>query len=234
MTKFEVLILLITHLNGIMKKGIKLFSPEMKMADLVEINYRLLAVLARLGMNIGFGEKTVSKVCEETYQGYMPTEETLESADPESVLKYLHNSHSFYMEEDFRKLEKVMNELVAPCSPGQKKVILDFLEGYKTEVERHFEYEEQVFFPYVRAVMSGTACGDYSASKFEENHSNIEEKLNDLKNIVMKYLPHECSPRLASDVLFALFSLSEDLGKHTGIEDLVLVPMTNRMEKKEA
>ena len=132
------------------------------MADLVEINYRLLAVLARLGMNIGFGEKTVSKVCEETgidtaafilicnmysYQGYMPTEETLESADPESVLKYLHNSHSFYMEEDFRKLEKVMNELVAPCSPGQKKVILDFLEGYKTEVERHFEYEEQVFFP---------------------------------------------------------------------------------------
>ena len=82
--------------------------------------------------------------------------------------------------------------------------------------------------------MSGTACGDYSASKFEENHSNIEEKLNDLKNIVMKYLPHECSPRLASDVLFALFSLSEDLGKHTGIEDLVLVPMTNRMEKKEA
>lgn len=249
MTKFEVLILLITHLNGIMKKGIKLFSPEMKMADLVEINYRLLAVLARLGMNIGFGEKTVSKVCEETgidtaafilicnmysYQGYMPTEETLESADPESVLKYLHNSHSFYMEEDFRKLEKVMNELVAPCSPGQKKVILDFLEGYKTEVERHFEYEEQVFFPYVRAVMSGTACGDYSSSKFEENHSNIEEKLNDLKNIVMKYLPHECSPRLASDVLFALFSLSEDLGKHTGIEDLVLVPMTNRMEKKEA
>ena len=214
-----------------------------------EENDRLLAVLARLGMNIGFGEKTVSKVCEETgidtvafilicnmysYQGYMPTEETLESADPESVLKYLHNSHSFYMEEDFRKLEKVMNELVAPCSPGQKKVILDFLEGYKTEVERHFEYEEQVFFPYVRAVMSGTACGDYSASKFEENHSNIEEKLNDLKNIVMKYLPHECSPRLASDVLFALFSLSEDLGKHTGIEDLVLVPMTNRMEKKEA
>lgn len=229
-----------------MKKDNRFLSPDMKMSDLVEINYRLIPVLSRLGLNIGFGEKTAAQICRDTgvdvnafilickmysYQGYLPTEDALESADALSVLKYLHNSHSFYLDDGFRNLEQLMDRLVAPCNRQQKKVILDFLGGYRKEVENHFEYEENVFFPYVESVLEGKATGDYSAAAFEENHSNIEEKLNDLKNIVMKYLPPACSQRLANEVLYALFSLSEDLEKHTNIENLVLVPMVNRLEK---
>ena len=56
-----------------------------------------------------------------------------------------------------------------------------------------------------------------------------------LKNIVMKYLPPTCDRRLANDALYALSALSEDLEKHTNIENHVLVPMVNRLEsKKEA
>ena len=35
------------------------FSPSMKLADLVNMNYHLLGVLSRLGMSLGFGEITV-------------------------------------------------------------------------------------------------------------------------------------------------------------------------------
>ncbi len=233
-----------------MKNDIMIFSPEMKMSDLVEIDYRLLNVLSRIGISTGFGEKTVGQVCRESgvdarafllicnmysYSGYVPSDEILDTADPRTVLEYLHNSHSFYMEDGFRTLEKTINELVSPCADHQKKSILNFLYEYRMEVEKHFEYEETVFFPYVRAVMDGASEGDYSAAKFEENHSNIEEKLNDLKNIVMKYLPQICSPRLANKALYALFALSEDLEKHTCMENHVLVPMANRLEaKKEA
>lgn len=230
------------------KKEIRFFSPDMKMSDLVEINYRLLTVLSRLGMPAGFGEKTVAQVCTMagidtgafilicemySYQGYMPTDEALKAADPLSVLRYLHISHSFYIEDGFKALEQLMNALVAPCAENQKKIILEFLEGYRNEVEKHFEYEETVFFPYVESAVNGCLSGDYSVSTFEENHSNIEEKLSDLKNIVLKYLPAACSPRLANDVLYALFSLSEDLEKHTNIENHVLVPMVNRLEMKK-
>lgn len=228
----------------------KFFSPDMKMSDLIEINYRLLQVLARLGMNIGFGEKSVARICAESGMdtnafilicdmyscpGYTPTGEALKAADPMSVVRYLHNSHSFYIEDGFKALEEIMDELVSPCSDNQKNVILDFLHEYRQEVEKHFEYEEKVFFPYVESVVKGLSGGDYSAATFEENHSNIEEKLNDLKNIVMKYLPPACNRKTASDVLYALFSLSEDLEKHTSIENCVLVPMVNRLEAgKEA
>lgn len=232
------------------KNEIKIFSPDIKMADLVEIDYRLLAVLSRFRIGLGFGEKTVAQVCGEagvdadafilicnmySYAGYVPTGDALKAADPMAVVEYLHTSHSFYMEDGFRALEQLMDRLVEPCPPGQKKIILDFFNGYRHEVKNHFHYEETVFFPYVKSVALGNVSGDYSASKFEENHGNIEEKLSDLKNIVMKYLPSSCDRGLAADVLYALFSLSEDLQKHTNIENYVLVPIVNRLEshKKE-
>ena len=49
-----------------MKNDIMIFSPEMKMSDLVEIDYRLLNVLSRIGISTGFGEKTVGQVCRES------------------------------------------------------------------------------------------------------------------------------------------------------------------------
>ena len=215
------------------------------MADLVEIDYRLLTVIARCGLPLGFGEKTVVNMCAEAdvdarafilicnmYScfGYVPADESLKEADPLTILKYLQRSHLSYMDDGFSSMELSINELVAPCPAAQRKVILDFFEDYRTEVRSHFEYEETVFFPYVESVVSGGSTGDYSASIFEENHSNIEEKLKDLTNIVMKYLPAACSNILANKLLYSLFALSEDLGKHTEIENLILVPMVNRLE----
>lgn len=45
------------------ERGRLLFSPGMKLADLVESNYELLVVLARMGIPLGFGEASVGEVC---------------------------------------------------------------------------------------------------------------------------------------------------------------------------
>ena len=42
-------------------KGRAVLSPAMKMADLVNLNYHLLSVLSRLGVDLGFGEITVEE-----------------------------------------------------------------------------------------------------------------------------------------------------------------------------
>ena len=72
----------------------------------------------------------------------------------------------------------------------------------------------------------------YSIGQFEKNHSNIDEKLNDLKNIVMKYLPDICDPVLRNDVLYHIFCLEDDLRHHTLIEDNVLVPLVGILERE--
>ena len=40
-----------------------MITPSMKLADLIELNYRLLDVMSRLGVGLGFGEHTIADAC---------------------------------------------------------------------------------------------------------------------------------------------------------------------------
>ena len=56
----------------------------------------------------------------------------------------------------------------------------------------------------------------------------MEEKLADLKNLVMKYLPPECGQQDICRALACIYSLQEDVARHILVEDGVLVPIVNR------
>ena len=86
------------------------FSESMKLADLIEMNWKLLNVLSRFGIGLGFGENTINEVCQRqgidvrsfllicciyTYEDYIPSSEMLAEADPLTIVDYLQNSHSF-------------------------------------------------------------------------------------------------------------------------------------------
>lgn len=231
-------------------KTIEHTSPALnsgtKLSDAIESDYSLLNVLLRLGINLGFGERTIEEVCREngintdtfllianvySDNDYIPSDKFISTASAEDLVKYLHASHSYYMDYQLQHLEGLLEELVKPCTEAQKHVIMRFFAEYKIEVKNHFDYEEDIVFPYVEAVTKGNVQNDYRISNFEEHHNNIDEKLNDLRNIVMKYLPQVCDSTLAVKVLFHLRDLEEDLEKHTIIEDSVLIPMVNRIEE---
>lgn len=228
-----------------MKEGYVIFSASMKLADLIDLNWKLINVLSRLEISLGFGENTISEVCQKqginlesfllicnvyTYDDYVPSADLLSGADPITIVDYLHNSHAFYLDKEFVGLENNLNTLVQPCDTTQKKIVAKFISDYKSQVEKHFAYEEKVVFPYVRSLVEGGSSRAYSIEQFEENHSNIDETLHDLKNIVMKYLPSVCDTMLRNEVLYRLYRLGEDLEKHTLIEDTVLIPIVNKIE----
>ena len=217
----------------------------MKMADLIGADYRLLTVIYRLGIKLGFGEKTVEETCRESgvncdtfllianvYAGYVPTTEMMTAASAIDLVRYLHASHSYYLDHEIQDLCSIFEDLLRPCAPMQRDVIMRFFDGYREEVENHFAYEEDIVFPYVRSVAGGQRVEGYSMETFEENHNNIDEKLNDLRNIVMKYLPPVCDTVTAIKALSRLCTLEADLEKHTLIENSILIPMVNRLEGK--
>ena len=131
-----------------------------------------------------------------------------------------------------RVLENSFDKLVAPFNEKQKKVVLKFFNDYRDELDKHFAYEEEVVFPYVESLLRG-AAGDseYSIEQFEEHHENVEEKLEDLKNIVMKYLPGDCSNELKIMVLLSIYHLHDDLRRHTYVENNILVPIVSGFER---
>ncbi len=195
------------------------FSRKMKMAELVEKDFHLLTLCARLGIDRSFGEQTVEMLCRacevdpdtflllcEVYSDplYRPASKDLRLCRVEDVLEYLHRSHDYYLEEALPQLSAGIEELTRPCTPAQKQVIRTFLADFRRELEHHFASEEQSVIP---------------------NHTQIHETLSDVKSLILKSLPDACDARLRREILLAIYTLQHDIDRHTCIEDEVLVPL---------
>lgn len=225
------------------------YKKNMKLAELIAADNSLLSILQRLNIRLGFGEATVEDICTRynistglfleicniySFRHYQPHIETLTESDVASITTYLRTSHKFYSEVCFPAIHNSIHSLVKELDDVNRRLIDKFYDDYDNEVTNHFKYEEEVVFPYIEAMQAGGDIDDeaYHISKFEDNHSNISEKLNDLKNIIIKYLPEEHSSALRFNLLNDIYAVESDLRKHSLIENKLLIPLVEIMEKK--
>ena len=221
------------------------FSRKMKMSELVEKDFHLLGLLSRFGIEQRFGEDSVEQICEKAHvdadtflllcevysvPSFRPTAEMLLACRVPDILRYLQQSHDYYVNRSLVELSAALQELTAPCTPTQKQVIQRFFSDYRRELEWHFEMEEKTVIPYVKDLLLGFRNTSYTIDRFEENHAQIHETLSDLKNLIMKSLPDVCDNRQRIAVLLSIYHLEQDLDHHTCIEDDVLVPMVRMLE----
>lgn len=229
--------------------GLPLFTAEMKLADVIHADYSLLLLLHRFGLNLGFGEKTVRECCEKnniscrlflmicnvySHEEYLPSEKEIKNigVDVDQLISYLKNSHAYYLNSRMQVIQDQLRVISEDCEQHHKQIVNLFFNEYKNEVIRHFDYEEETVFPYISAMAKGVRSEDYEIGVFKENHSNIDDKLNDLKNIIMKYLQGDSLSEERIRVLFGIFSLEEDLSKHSLIEDKILIPLVMKLEEQ--
>ncbi|MGN0202778.1 MAG: LuxR C-terminal-related transcriptional regulator [Candidatus Cryptobacteroides sp.] len=228
-----------------MMRNWEALTPEMKMSDLMDRDFTLSGVLERIGLSYGFGDKTVDKVCSAAgvntasfllicnvylYEDYTPSRELLDKIDLRDVLRYLRRSHSYYENTAVKSLSLSLDALLSPCGDTHKMIISRFFSDYTQELSRHFAYEESVVFPYVEAMLDKGAQDDFSILEYEQHHSDVQEKLDELKKLIMTYLPAQCDQSLIRSALSGIFSLEKDLLKHTIIEDRILIPAVNHLE----
>lgn len=217
----------------------------MKLADLVLVNYKLLLVLNRFDIHLGFGEKSVEEVCTQqgistplfllvcnvyTFADYLPQADELKSFLLADMIQYLHNSHIYYREDCLPRINDRLMQIVKHINTKPALILQRFYDDYQKEVLKHFAYEEKTVYPYAAAISKGEPVKVYSISQFQKHHSNIEEKINDLKNIIIKYLPDTGAPKELNALLFDLFELEDDFCKHTLIEDKILVSLVLELE----
>ena len=197
-----------------------------RMSDLICENYPMLLVLSRFGISLGFGDKTIGEVCEDSgvdtktfltiVNLLLDDHTTAEQIDPslsvEALVSYLQNSHSYFLDVSF--------------------AIMRYFDQYVAEVRKHMNYEETTVFPYVRSLVQGkSGNGKYHIGIFSKQHDQVESRLAELKNIIIKYYPATGSNELNS-VLFDIFSCATDLASHNRIEDNLFVPLIAELERK--
>ena len=66
--------------------------------------------------------------------------------------------------------------------------------------------------------------------EFEHNLTNIQDVLDDMMNILLKYLPGDILPKERIEISLDIMELSDDLNRHSAIEDHLLIPYVESLE----
>lgn len=237
-----------------------IFTQSLPMADLVHENYLLLPVINRFGISLGFGSKTVDEVC--TANGintaffleminayhnkdFFP-EVNLQAFSLSLIVDYLKKTHGYFAQIKIPQIGDAINTLLdTACADNKDKILLvkALFDEYRTELLIHTGQEDREIYPYTLRVeleyQSEIPDAAFiesiranSIRNYAEHHSNIDEKLLDIKNIIIKYLPPLTNSNLQNTILFDLFNLERELGAHTMLEEKVLVPKVLRMENE--
>ena len=104
-------------------KRMKLYEADDKMIDLISDNYSMLQGLNAFGIHLGFGDKTVSKICDEQgvdchtfltvvnflINGYAP-KNTDDTISVKTLLDYLRASHRFFLDFQLPSIRKKLEE----------------------------------------------------------------------------------------------------------------------------
>ena len=231
-------------------------NKAMKMADVIHLNHHLLSVLYRFNIDLGFGEKSVEQICMGNNvnpdffleianafidKDYFPSDE-LQSFPLSVIVDYLRATHRYYTDEKIPELKRLFQILINKQTQDGLMMIQKFFDEYLDEFHKHITREEEKVYPYVLQLETSFLAkktttdflhrlDQYRITNYEKEHDDIEEKLFDLKNILIKYIPQMDDYHLVHQILSKLFRLEKDINDHSHIEDKVLIPKVAKMEK---
>lgn len=226
-----------------MDKIITDIFPQMKMSELIIHNPNITTALTRWEIPLGFGEQTVKSVADKyhihpdafistlvVFCGKHSQEVIMEKEGVSDLLHFLKVSHIYFKEKQIPKLKKQIEVFAENIPDKHGKILVSFFDGYVKEVNEHFRYEDETVFPYIESILKNEKIPGYKIIEFEKNHSDIEQKLLDLKNILLNYSSDEIKLDNRLKIFHRLVVLENDIDCHNIIENYILIPSTKHIE----
>ncbi|MDR0668104.1 MAG: hemerythrin domain-containing protein [Prevotellaceae bacterium] len=215
------------------------------MCDLITEHYKMLLVLSRFGIALGFGDKDIKDVCTENSvdtDTFLTVVNLLLDRDGmidfshchvslDALISYLQRSHDYFLSFRLPSIRNKLAEVLRDGNHELAKAILHYFDEYVAEVHKHMSHEEKMLFPYIHEVRRGKSRTKYSSAVYSKQHDQVEARLTELKNIIIKYYPVKSANDLNS-VLFDIFSCEQDLASHNAIENRLLVPVVQKLEQQ--
>lgn len=221
-----------------------MYEADDKMISIIRDNYSILSMLGSFGISLGFGDKTVKEVCESqnvdtytfismvnfTINGHRDSENIHKLSVP-TLLRYLKASHVYYIDFTLPFLRRELCEALDENN-NLSSLILRLYDNYAHSIKLHMKYEEKTLFPYVENLINGELKNSFDIETFSKHHSQIDQKLQELKHIIIQYLPNDAMRNnQLSHTLYDLYECQNWLHQHAEIEDEIFIPAIRRMEQ---
>lgn len=226
-------------------KNQKVYEPTDKLINVISDNYSVLQSLGAFGINLGFGDKTVEEVCNDekvdtytflavvnyTVNGYNIFEDAANISVP-TLIHYLKASHDYFLGYQLPTIRKKLEEALDQEN-NLAKLILKIYTEYEHTTRNHMQYEEKTVFPYVEALERHEQPSDYDVQTYSKHHYATDRKLNELKNIIIKYLPSDgLHNNQLTSTLYDIYNCEEWLKQHAAVEEHIFIPAVRLLEQR--
>ncbi|MBQ4421101.1 MAG: helix-turn-helix transcriptional regulator [Bacteroidales bacterium] len=222
------------------------YIKENRLYDIICSDYRLLQVISRFSLPLGFGDKTIEEVCREndvdceTFLAVINfrKDDVLNNTSSyrisiKTLCTYLRNAHSYYIDFLLPFIRRKLIEALGFSSNNDISfLIIKFYDEYVEELRRHMERENKDVFPYVDGLLQGKKTKQVLLEMSVLHHSPLELKLTELKNIIIKYSDSNNANNMMNSVLYDIFLFEEDLATHCELERKIFVPEIKKIEEK--
>jgi regulator of cell morphogenesis and NO signaling len=169
-------------------------------------------------------------------QGYFPKYE-LWNFPLEYILEYLRKTHDYYLNKRLPEIEQSLHFFKEQFLGDNSLhlILTKLFSNYKKDLSEHIQNEEEILFPYIDELLKGDIplnMKSYSIETIISEHEDVEEDLEQIRNIIVKY------SKTAEDILpFRIFLhqlniFENDLCKHALVEGQILLPRALELEKK--
>lgn len=229
-----------------------MYTPSDKLRFVIANDYRLLQVMSRFGINIGFGEKNIYDVCKQcgvdadtflsvinyVKDGAVNRAQRVDNISVPCLLDYLKRTHAYFLDYLFPNIRfHLLNAIDCSVKNEIAFLVLKFFDEYVEEVRVHMEYEENTTFPFVEKLIEGEPVSienwqgrTKDSHLVSKHHESIESKLKELKNLFIQYYPAKENNEKLNGVIISIYQAEEELMIHCMVEDNIFIPAVRRLD----
>ena len=221
-----------------------LINRDSKLCDIILHDPSTITVLDRFGIALGVGDLNVEEACQEhginveffttilnTFinENYFP-QYTMAQFSANEIVDYLIKTNNHYQQNVLSNIERHFSFMIAKAPSHNNNLVImkQFFDEMKSELLQRIDDDNNRWFPEIcrnEKAISQIA----EAVTVEEPTDTIEDKIDDLINMLVVHMKGDYDHNLGYAVLVAVFSLKKDIKQNNRIRNRILRPFSNAL-----